>query len=267
MLGFGMPARSRTPIPTGPHGHSDLGLNIMKRNRTDPGHTETDRILRNLHRDVLPMIRQWGRPENLFALSPLKASLVIIDMQNFSCVPTKGGALPRVSEVITQINRLADFCRTVHVPVIWVRQSITTSPAGGNAGLYPVFHDRNHLESVCNQSKGTEIFSEMHFDPSADHVVFKNRYSAFLSNPPELREKLDFLKKTQLIVAGIAANVCVESTVRDAMQLDYEVVLVSDGITTFDETLLESTLKNTMLFFGDVRTTGEVMEALRENVS
>jgi ureidoacrylate peracid hydrolase len=100
-----------------------------------------------------------------------------------------------------------------------------------------------------------------------DHVVFKNRYSAFLSNPPELREKLDCLKRKQLIVAGIAANVCVESTVRDAMQLDYEVVLVSDGVTTFDEALLESTLMNTKCFFGDVRTTEEIMEALRVNAS
>jgi len=43
------------------------------------------------------------------------------------------------------------------------------------------------------------------------------------------------------------------------------VVLISDGVTSFDETLLESTLMNTRLFFGDVRTAEEVMEALREN--
>ncbi|MCX5977081.1 MAG: isochorismatase family protein [Coprothermobacterota bacterium] len=83
----------------------------------------------------------------------------------------------------------------------------------------------------------------------------------------KLQEKLDSLKRTQLIVAGIAANVCVESTVRDAMQLDYEVTLVSDGITTFDKTLLESAIRNTMLFFGDVSTTEEIMEALREHAS
>jgi len=103
----------------------------------------------------------------------------------------------------------------------------------------------------------------MDFKPSTDHVVFKNRYSAFLANPPELERRLDVLKRTQLIIAGIAANVCVESTARDAMQLDYEVVVIADAVDTFDKTLLKNTLKNIMLFFGDARTTEEVMDELR----
>jgi ureidoacrylate peracid hydrolase len=215
----------------------------------------------------LQLCRKSNRPEYLFGLCPSRACFVIIDMQNFSCAPPVGEALPCIDEVIAQINRLADFCRTVHVPVIWVRHNLTVDGSSYDAGLYPAFHERSHWENVCNRSKGTEISPEMHFNPFVDHMVFKNRYSAFLSNPPELRDKLEALKRRQLIVAGVAANVCVESTVRDAMQLDYEVVLVSDGITASDETLLDSTMKNTLLFFGDVRTTEEVIEALRKDES
>lgn len=208
------------------------------------------------------MMKQWKRPENLFALNSQKAVFVIIDMQNFSCTPVNGGALPRIEMVITQINRLADFCRDKGIPVIWVRQNITSTGTHDDAGLYSLFHDKDHTKSTMNRGEGTEIYSDMHFDPSRDHVVFKNRYSAFLSKPPELREKIDALKRTQLIIAGVAANVCVESTVRDAMQLDYEVVLVSDGVTATDDALLECTLKNTRLFFGDVRTAEEIMVEL-----
>jgi len=208
--------------------------------------------------------QQWNRPENLFVLDASKACFVIIDMQNFSCAPANGETLPHLGEVITQINRLADFSRRIGVPVIWVRHNIntTTDQAGTDAGLYPAFHDMNQVRSISNRNNGTEIFPSMHFDPAVDYVVFKNRYSAFLSRPPELRQKLESLKRTQLIVAGIAANVCVESTVRDAMQMDYEVVLVSDGVTASNDTLRESTLMNTRLFFGDVRTAEEIMEAL-----
>ncbi len=213
--------------------------------------------------------QQSNRPENHFVLDASKACVVIIDMQNFSCAPAKGEALPYLDEVVIQINRLADFSRRIGVPVIWVRHNIniTTDQVGTDSGLYPVFHDMDDVRSVSNLSSGTEIFPSMHFVPATDFVVFKNRYSAFLSNPPKLLQKLESLKRTQLIVAGIAANVCVESTVRDAMQLDYEVVLVSDAVTTFNETLLESTLMNIRLFFGDVRTAEEVMEALSENTS
>ncbi len=51
------------------------------------------------------------------------------------------------------------------------------------------------------------------------------------------------------------------------MQLDYEVVLLSDGTTAPEDALLKSTLANTRLFFVDVRTAEEVMEALREHAS
>jgi ureidoacrylate peracid hydrolase len=114
-----------------------------------------------------------------------------------------------------------------------------------------------------NLCQGTEIYREMDVDYSHDHVVFKNRYSAFLSNPPELRDKLEALGRKQLLIAGIAANVCVESTLRDAMQLDYEVILVSDGTTSPDEAALQNTLTNTRLFFGDVQITDEIAVNLK----
>jgi ureidoacrylate peracid hydrolase len=153
--------------------------------------------------------------------------------------------------------------------VIWVRHNfnIASDPAGTDAGLYPAFHDLSDIGNVSNLSSGTEIYPGMHYDPAVDHVVFKNRYSAFLSSPPQLQERLESLQRKQLVVAGIAANVCVESTVRDAMQLDYEVVLVSDGVTASEETLLQSTLTNIRLFFGDVRTAEEVIEALNGNAT
>ena len=208
------------------------------------------------------MIKQWKRPENLFVLNPQKAAFVVIDMQNFSCAPEGRDPLPRINSVIKQINRLADFCREKGIPVIWVRHNITSAGATDNGGLYSLFHDKGHTKSVMDAGKGTGIYAGMSFDAARDHVVFKNRYSAFLSKPPELQGKIGALKRSQLIFAGIAANVCVESTVRDAMQLDYEVVLVSDGIAAVDDALLEGTLTNTRLFFGDVRTAEEVMREL-----
>lgn len=208
------------------------------------------------------MTKPWECPDKLFALSTQKAAFVIIDMQNFSCAPVAGVPLPGIGEVITRINRLAGFCREKGIPVIWVRQNITATVTGDDAGLYPLFHGKSHIENTMNRGPGTEIHPYMDVDHARDHIVFKNRYSAFLSDPSELRAKVDSLGRTQLLVAGVAANVCVESTVRDAMQLDYEVVLVSDGTTAAEGYLLESTLINTRLFFGDVRTAEDIVREL-----
>ena len=48
----------------------------------------------------LKMVRQWKRPENLFVLDDKEAALIIIDMQNFSCVPSGREPLPRIEIVI-----------------------------------------------------------------------------------------------------------------------------------------------------------------------
>lgn len=204
-----------------------------------------------------------GPAKNHFVPDPGKAALVIIDMQNFSCAPAYGKPMPGIKEVIKQVNRLADSCREEDIPVIWVRQNFTSNGSANDAGLYPLFHDEAQVQSITNRGPGTEIYPGMHYDPLKDHVVFKNRYSAFLSDPPELRNLLKELGKTQLVVAGVAANVCVECTVRDAVQLDYQVILVSDAVTSPDEALLNSTLTNTRLFFGDVRSAGDVIAELQ----
>jgi ureidoacrylate peracid hydrolase len=202
---------------------------------------------------------------NFFASDARKAAFVVIDMQNFSCMPADSNPMPGLDVVIERINRLAGVCRENGVPVIWVRHNISSEGDSDDGGLYGVFHGEERTHAVMNRCEGTEIYRKMDIDFSRDHVVFKNRYSAFLSNPPELREKLEALSRTQLLIAGIAANVCVESTLRDAMQLDYEVILVSDGTTAPDGAALKNTLTNTRLFFGDVQTADEIAVNLMKN--
>lgn len=201
---------------------------------------------------------------NFFAPDARKAAFVVIDMQNFSCIPADGKPMPGLNVVIERINRLAGICRENDVPVIWVRHNISSKGGMDDGGLYSLFHEKERTQAVLNRCEGTEIYREMDIDYSRDHVVFKNRYSAFRSNPPELLYKIEALGRRQLLIAGIAANVCVESTLRDAMQLDYEVVLVSDGTTAPDEAMLKNTLTNTRLFFGDVQKVDEIAANLNK---
>ncbi len=204
---------------------------------------------------------------NLFAPDARKAAFVVIDMQNFSCSPVGRDPLPNIDTTIQQINRLSDFCRKIQVPIIWVRHNITITDTLNNSGFFTLFHDDKSMSTIANFDKGTDIYAAMHFDSTQDHIVFKNRYSAFLSDPPELHTLLKKLDKHQLWIAGIAANVCVESTLRDAMQLDYEVILVSDGTTATSDTALENTLENTYHFFGDLHATSDIIQAFEDHIS
>jgi len=51
------------------------------------------------------------------------------------------------------------------------------------------------------------------------------------------------------------------------MQLDFEVILVSDGVTVMDDIILEVTLMKTRLFFADVRRTEELILELNKAVA
>lgn len=53
-----------------------------------------------------------------------------------------------------------------------------------------------------------------------------------------------------------------ESTARDAMMLDYRVVMVADGNASLTDEEHAASLNNFLVFFGDVLTTDEVIDRL-----
>jgi ureidoacrylate peracid hydrolase len=87
-------------------------------------------------------------------------------------------------------------------------------------------------------------------------VVTKHRYSAFVDT--ELQALLRSNRIENLLLAGVATNVCVESTARDAFMFDYRVTVLSDCTGTYSETLREATLENMRRAFGTVATSTEV---------
>jgi hypothetical protein len=89
------------------------------------------------------------------------------------------------------------------------------------------FTDKERMRGVMNHRN--KIYSDMHFDlpPITWYLGTSTAHSR--PNPLQPREGLGSLMRGQLMAAGVAANVCVESTARDAMQLDY-VVMISDGV-------------------------------------
>jgi ureidoacrylate peracid hydrolase len=108
-------------------------------------------------------------------------------------------------------------------------------------------------------SKLQQLWPELDVQ-SRDLRVAKNRYSVLIKNDfeKELRERgID-----TLLIAGTKTNVCVECTARDAMMLDFKVVLVSDCTAALSDDEQRATLENVIQQFGDVRTAEEALALL-----
>ncbi len=66
-----------------------------------------------------------------------------------------------------------------------------------------------------------------------------------------------------LLITGTATNVCCESSARDAMMLNFKVVMVSDGLATHNDEEHNATLSNFYGLFGDVQTMDEAIAIAR----
>lgn len=98
-----------------------------------------------------------------------------------------------------------------------------------------------------------------------DILITKNRYSALIPGSSTLENMLRNYGVDTLLIAGTKTNVCCESTGRDAMMLDFKVVMVSDCCAALSEEEHQSTLETFIQQFGDVMTASEVVKKLDFN--
>ncbi len=95
-----------------------------------------------------------------------------------------------------------------------------------------------------------------------DVIVIKNRYSAFISGSSSLEPMLRNYGIDTILIAGTKTNVCCESSARDAMMLDFKVVMVSDCCAALSNEEHLATLETFTQQFGDVMTWKEVIDRI-----
>jgi nicotinamidase-related amidase len=131
------------------------------------------------------------------------------------------------AELVAHINTLVAVTREAAASVVWVKQEF--SPDLSDATLEV---REGKINVVIAGTPGAAILPELDVHPS-DHLLVKKRYSAFFGT--NLDALLAQLNCTQLVVGGINTHACVRTTVIDAYQRDYAIVLASDCIASHDK--------------------------------
>lgn len=101
------------------------------------------------------------------------------------------------------------------------------------------------------------------FLPNPGEVVAQEHWlsSGFANTDLDLQLKKHGVRK--VIVIGMRANTCIESTVRFAAELGYEVTLVKDAIGSFGKEEMESSLRyNLPAYASAILTTRELLAQL-----
>jgi ureidoacrylate peracid hydrolase len=178
-------------------------------------------------------------------------ALIVVDMQNIWVHPRGARYLPMSEDIVPKIQELLRFCRLRQVPVIYLHTTKRKdlADAGIFADIKPQTHDADDDWSNFEGSPGAELYEPVK-PAESDIVVKKFRYSGFYGT--QLENLLRALRRDTIAIAGVATNVCCDSTARDGAMRDFKVLFLSDCNASFSQQEQEATLNNFDKHFGVV---------------
>ena len=194
----------------------------------------------------------------------INPALLVIDMQNGFV--SRGGSydlmglnISKYSDVVPSLKQLIGFCRKVKIPIFYsqaVREESGIDLLTRSHRILPKSREeRIKRRPICIRgSWDAEIVEELkpNFD---DHVVIKRRDSVFQDT--EVEVWLRSLGIDSIIFAGIDTSICVESSLRDAFNHGYDIILISDATASNNLNHYNSTLDNIRNYYGLVMNLDE----------
>ena len=171
-------------------------------------------------------------------------ALIVIDLQKAILGLT---AEPPIRDVVNRTYELARAFRERSLPVVLVNVS---GRAPGRTDATPNFQLKDDW---------TELLPELKQHPD-DYLVTKQRLGAFIGTPLD-----EYLRKrgvTQVVLAGVATSIGVESTARSAYDLGYNVALVVDAMTDMDQEMHRHSIEKVFPRLGETAATADVLKLL-----
>jgi len=221
----------------------------------------------------------WHMPWPRFEVDWKRAALVVIDMQNYGCNPDVGLAqmllqrypeisryyVPRLTQTtVPNARRLLDAFREAQSRVLFTRHG----PLLADGSDMIARRRRRDVESLATNDtpalwhRGTfehDVIATL--EPRPDELMTdKNTSSAF--NSTGIEWLLRNMRVETLVVCGVATDMCVETTARDAADRGFDVIVVEDATATFFEHHHRAALSGFARVFGQVWDTAGVVAAL-----
>jgi nicotinamidase-related amidase len=171
---------------------------------------------------------------SLQAIDPATAALLVIDMQNGFCHPEgtlgiSGVDVTPLRAVIPRIRDLVGRFAERGLPILWTVQYNLERDATRERRALPHHTSRRRRVVGVVGTWDAELVEEL--APLASRpelVIVKHRFGGFFGT--RLEVMLRMLGVQALFVTGVAANTCVDTTIREAYMRDYDVVAVTDCI-------------------------------------
>ncbi len=190
-----------------------------------------------------------------------KSALLVIDLQNAFC--HKDGTLgrsgldtDRLGAVIKPLRHVIKRCHDAGMPVLWTVQEHFEEDRRRGRKRLPSHTSKRKGVSALAGTWDAEIVDELKDlvrEPA--RVIRKHRFGAFYET--RLEVVLEQLGVEALFIAGLTANACVETTIREAYLRDYDVVAIEDCISGVNPEWEESAKKVWRQYLGITCSSGD----------
>ncbi|MPZ61892.1 MAG: isochorismatase family protein [Propionibacteriales bacterium] len=192
-----------------------------------------------------------------------RTALLVVDMQkafmqSTSSLSQVGLDPERLRPAIPGTLQLVEAARRANVPRIFTRYVYLP----GMADFGPVRTRRSALRrqigSLAFGSTESELLDELRVEDD-EFIIDKSRPSAFYGT--RLEPLLRSLGTQALVVCGVTTNICVETTVRDAGQRDYDTFVARDAVAEYSDSRHNHALEAIAWTFGQVVSVRDVVLA------
>jgi ureidoacrylate peracid hydrolase len=219
-----------------------------------------------------------ARPEPI-RLNPAETAMIIVDMQNAYASPggyldIAGFDIAGCEKVIQRAAVAAGAARRAGIQVIYFQNGWDPDYKEAGTPGSPNWHKSNALKTMRKRpelagtllAKGGWDYAlvEALAPQPGDLVVPKPRYSGFFNT------NIDSLLRARgirnIVFTGVATNVCVESSLRDAFHLEYFGVVLEDATHAAGPDFAQkAALYNIETFFGWVSTVADFCGAIGQS--
>jgi ureidoacrylate peracid hydrolase len=207
---------------------------------------------------VRKVVARRGRLHAFDSIDAGRTALVVIDLDTATVAANED-----CQRLVPSVNTLAGAVRRTGGTVAWVMSHMRVMPKHF-AAILGVETATRYFDDGQPHGAGTQLWHGLH-TADQDLVATKSGASAFFPGKCDLKEQLDPRGIDTLLIAGAVTNICCESSARDAVELDYKVIMVSDVLAGHAHGLHEVTLATFYRIFGDVRPSREIIDLLETN--
>ncbi len=201
----------------------------------------------------------------------LRAVLLVVDMQNGFC--GLGGTFDKFGfniksyrQIIPRLQKLIADMRRLGMPIYYSKAIREASGLDCIDKVHQIIPEsrRERIEKMPLCIRGTwdsDVIEELTPHPG-DYIVEKRRDSVFQDTEFDLW--LEAFRADTVIFSGIDTYICVESSVRDAFNKGYDVILLEDCVASRNPQHHETTLQQVAEAFGMVVSADELMRRVEQ---